>query len=723
VFGSNGTGKSTVGRVIANPSVFPACRITWRGGTPLQVLVYNHDFVDRNFHQAAELKGVFTLGEKNVDTITKINEAKDAVDGLTNTIQDLTQTLQGTDGTGGKKGELTTLESGFKAKCWAPKQKHDQKFSAAFEGYRNNQEKFKTKVLQEASSNAQPVKDLAELEKRASSVFGATPTNEARVAAVDAVKILEYEANPILKKRVFGKEDVDIAAMIKKLGNSDWVRQGRSFYDANGSICPFCQQRTTDAFAASLSEYFDDTFVADSKAIEDLSADYATEAARLQQHIGTSIAQASRFLDVEKLKVEKEILDTRILLNNQRLNAKKREPSQVVELESLQNVLRGIKSLVDSANAQVDNHNTMVTNLADERTTLAAQVWRFIVEELKTELVAYKTAKTGLEKAMLNITEKIDKFSKEKSAKTTEIREPERQTTSIQPSIDGINALLCLFGFQGFQLAKAASGTSYRLVRTDGSDARATLSEGEKNFVTFLYFYHLLKGSESASGMTTDRIVVFDDPVSSLDSDILFIVSNLIKGLIGDVRQGHGHIKQVFVLTHNVYFHKEVTFNPKRSGTAMREETFWVIRKLGQISKIEGHSDNPVKTCYELLWAEVQRQDRSNLTIQNTLRRILESYFKILGGIDPDEICAKFDGNDKLVCKSLLSWVNDGSHFASDDIFVSTGGATVERYLKVFRAVFEKQDHMAHYKMMMGNAYVEDAEGEAANGGSDDGDA
>jgi wobble nucleotide-excising tRNase len=446
VFGSNGTGKSTVGRVIANPSVFPACRITWRGGTPLQVLVYNHDFVDRNFHQAAELKGVFTLGEKNVDTITKINEAKDAVDGLTNTIQDLTQTLQGTDGTGGKKGELTTLESGFKAKCWAPKQKHDQKFSAAFEGYRNNQEKFKTKVLQEASSNAQPVKDLAELEKRASSVFGATPTNEARVAAVDAVKILEYEANPILKKRVFGKEDVDIAAMIKKLGNSDWVRQGRSFYDANGSICPFCQQRTTDAFAASLSEYFDDTFVADSKAIEDLSADYATEAARLQQHIGTSIAQASRFLDVEKLKVEKEILDTRILLNNQRLNAKKREPSQVVELESLQNVLRGIKSLVDSANAQVDNHNTMVTNLADERTTLAAQVWRFIVEELKTELVAYKTAKTGLEKAMLNITEKIDKFSKEKSAKTTEIRELERQTTSIQPSIDGINALLCLFG-------------------------------------------------------------------------------------------------------------------------------------------------------------------------------------------------------------------------------------------------------------------------------------
>jgi wobble nucleotide-excising tRNase len=78
--------------------------------------------------------------------------------------------------------------------------------------------------------------------------------------------------------------------------------------------------------------------------------------------------------------------------------------------------------------------------------------------------------------------------------------------------------------------------------------------------------------------------VVFDDPVSSLDSDILFIVSSLIKALFDEVRQGTAHIKQVFVLTHNVYFHKEVTFNARRTDrNAMRsEETFWVVRKSHQ---------------------------------------------------------------------------------------------------------------------------------------------
>ncbi|MCK4268112.1 MAG: AAA family ATPase [Actinomycetia bacterium] len=51
---------------------------------------------------------------------------------------------------------------------------------------------------------------------------------------------------------------------------------------------------------------------------------------------------------------------------------------------------------------------------------------------------------------------------------------------------------------------------------------------------------------------------------------------------------------------------------------------------------------NPIKTAYELLWTEVRNPERSNLAIQNTLRRILDNYFIILGNIDRDAIYAKF---------------------------------------------------------------------------------
>jgi wobble nucleotide-excising tRNase len=710
LFGSNGTGKTTISRVIADESDFSTCKVTWKDGTKLQSLVYNRDFVERNFNQSTELKGVFTLGETQADTIAKIATAKSEFDDLTSKIEKLSQTLRGTDDSGGKKAELAILELGLKDKCWVQKQKHDAKLKGAFEGYRGDSEKFKAKVLQELTSNTAPLLSLAELEKKAGSVFGPTPTTEQTVPTIDSARLLSHEENPILKKRVIGKEDVDIAAMIKKFGNSDWVREGRTFYDVNEGMCPFCQQSTTEAFAKSLNEYFDETFLTDSKAIDDLATDYATDAARLQQQLTAIIAAPSKFLATEKLKTEKEIFDSKVTINYQRLAEKKKEASRVVELESLKNVVAEICALLDSANALIADHNKMVANLPKERSQLTAQVWKYVLEELKTDLTAYKKARDDLDKAISAITEQIEKAKDDKRKKTIEIRKLEKQTTSVQPTIDEINALLSAFGFHGFKLAKAASGTSYKLIRSDGTDAKATLSEGERAFVTFLYFYHRLKGSDSDSGMTTDRIVVFDDPVSSLDSDILFIVSSLIKCLFDEVRAGTGHIKQIFVLTHNVYFHKEVTFNPNRREKAMNEESFWVVRKSDLVTKIEKHSSNPIKTSYDLLWAEVRRPDRSNLTIQNTLRRILENYFKILGGVDPDKICDMFDGKEKFICKSLFSWVNDGSHFAYDDLYISVDSSQVENYLKVFRAIFEKSDHLSHYKMMMGDAFEEPAD-------------
>ncbi|MDE3164719.1 MAG: AAA family ATPase [Acidobacteriota bacterium] len=171
--------------------------------------------------------------------------------------------------------------------------------------------------------------------------------------------------------------------------------------------------------------------------------------------------------------------------------------------------------------------------------------------------------------------------------------------------------------------------------------------------------------------------------------------------LIGIARNTH--------LTHNVHFHKEVTFHPNRSADhKMNDETFWTIRKTGLHSTVESHANNPVKTSYELLWAEVRQPGLLNHTIQNTMRRILEGYFKVFGGVDPKRICDKFEGKDKLICNSLFSWVNCGSHGFDDNLFVSSDGPALDTYLTVFRRIFKKTGHLAHYKMMMGDAYVEE---------------
>ena len=78
-YGANGSGKTTISKIIANPNLeeFSNCQVEWKD-SPLQTMVYNQEFVERNFNfnHTTELKGIFTLGENQVDTEAKINIAK-----------------------------------------------------------------------------------------------------------------------------------------------------------------------------------------------------------------------------------------------------------------------------------------------------------------------------------------------------------------------------------------------------------------------------------------------------------------------------------------------------------------------------------------------------------------------------------------------------------------------------------------------------------------------
>ncbi|WPL18374.1 putative ATP-binding protein involved in virulence [Thiorhodovibrio winogradskyi] len=704
VYGSNGTGKTTISRVIADCASHTNCSLIWRGGSPMELLVYNRDFVERNFNQPDELKGIFTLGEKDKATLDKIDAAKGELDEIKKKIVQLKCVLHGEDGNGGKGAELADLEDTFEGKCWDLKLKHDDKLQGAFAGVRGKKSAFKARLLAESASNSSAAVSLPDLENKASTVFGEAPQAALTLAVPNGAELLAHETNGILKKKLIGKTDVNIAALIQKLGNSDWVKQGRDYYDPDERVCPFCQQDTPPSLEDSLNEYFDETFLADSASIEKLYTDYKTDSGRLQQNVQTLLDDPSEFLDTEKLQSESELLASKVRINIQRIEEKRRESGKSIELDSLQDVLSAVTKLVEEANTAIQKHNTMVANLAAERTLLTGQVWRYLLDhEIKADLATYTAQKSGIEKGIKNLETQIADKTKELRTKDQEIKSLEKDTTSIQPTIDGINALLHSFGFTGFALAKSEREPFYKIQRPDGSDAKETLSEGETSFITFLYFYHLLKGSETQTGMTSDRVVVFDDPVSSLDSDILFIVSNLIKGVFDEVRNGGGTIRQVFVLTHNVYFHKEVSFHPKRCADGrLKDETFWTVRKSNQESKLRHHETNPIKTSYDLLWTEVRNPDRDNLAIQNTMRRILENYFKILGNVDPDDISAHFEGKEKLICRSLFSWVNDGSHFAHDSLYVSIDDSMVESYLSVFKRIFDETGHIAHYNMMMG---------------------
>jgi wobble nucleotide-excising tRNase len=705
IFGPNGSGKTTISRVIEGSGNFPDCQIIWKGGNSLETRVYNKDFVERHFDAASNIKGIYTFGE-NVEVVEKIKSLKGEADAISMNLGNLRKTLIGEDGSGGKKKERAALVDKLVEDLWRAKKNFDD-LDTAFTGLNKNKKKFCERYLEEAKDNTAALKGISELVEESAIVFSKSPTKAKELPNQDSTNISEMESSAVLTKKVIGKDDVDIAALIERLGNSDWVQQGRQYFDQLGDQCPFCQQPTDAAFRQSLEAYFDESYIADLAAIDKLLSDYADAAKNLLTAYCVTEIVESPYLD--RQAYERDVASLRLALDSNvaHITSKRKEPSAPVTLIDTSSLLTTVNTHILAANEKIKVNNDTIDNLAARKKELTSEVWKIVLHNTKTIYESFKEKTGSLDKAIASLESQIEKETQKYDAKVVDIEEKERQITSIKPTIDAINKLLRSFGFTNFQLIESSLDGFYEVKRADGSDAKQTLSEGEKSFITFLYFYHLVDGSFSSSGGTNDKIVAFDDPVSSLDADILFIVCNLIKAVIAKMRSGSSAIKQVFVLTHNIYFHKEVTFDKKRStATARNDETFWVVRKMSQRSELINFPENPIKSSYELLWREIRQKPPSDTAIQNVMRRILEHYFKFYGGITPEDIIEKFDGKDKMICSTLLSWVNDGSHFATDDLYMACDPSQVDRYLNVFQRIFEESDHGGHFRMMMGEDYV-----------------
>lgn len=727
IFGANGAGKTTIGRALAQQPGHEQCAVAWKNGAQLRTLVYNRDFIESNFNPSSDLKGIFTLGKDGIDNEAAIKTKKAEVAQIEEDIAGLKRTLgnngdnagktgDGADKTG-KYGELDKLTSAFQNLCWDWKQKRDEAFKVAFTGVRDARAKFKDKVLAESATNQSEIRALKELIERAQTVFGPTPQSEQSIQALGGAELVELETSEILGKKVVGKADVNIAAMIHRLGHSDWVKEGQGYFADSAPSCPFCQQPAPIDFEKALSAYFDETFNLDTVAIADLQTGYDAKSKAMLARLQSALDVNCPFLDKAAFEAKQTAIEARMRANALVLATKRKEPSSIQALEPLAALLAAAAKLIETANLAVAEHNRVVTNLTAEKSKLTDEVWRHILSvDLKDDLPNYLKTKTELDAAIASLSQQIRNAVARKAAVAVELVALERAATSVQPTVDAINGMLRSFGFKTFALARVDDGLRYKLVRHDGKDARHSLSDGEKSFVTFLYFYHLIKGSESESGITADRVIVFDDPVSSLDSEVLFIVSSLIRALFDDMRNDRGQVKQIFVLTHNVYFHKEVCFNagkpPKgkdksKGGKDFQKSlkpTYWVVRKDAAGPRLERFDRNPINTSYDLLWKEIGRENPNPLTIQNTMRRILEHYFKILGGVDFDDLCEKFEGQDKIVCRSLLSWVNDGSHYSHDDAYYAFGDDVIAAQLVIFKRIFEEANHMPHYDMMVERA-------------------
>ena len=692
IYGPNGSGKTTISNAIAERDNYPQCPIVWKNNIELKSFVYNRNFINENFGKNKNLKGIFTLGKGAKDAKELIDLKKSEIVQMNS---EISRDITAIDGHNANR-ELKEVK--FTEDCWKIYTQLKDIFKPAFKGcaFKNT---FKDRCKAEVH-NLSSLLDLTVLKEKAARIYSGSTEQRMDIALINFKSLQTLQTAEIWEKRIIGKEDVDIAALIKKLGNSDWVKQGLTYYSGKGDLCPFCQQITPPSFEQQLNEYFDETYLAHIKTLMDQKSDYSSKTAEIVFDVVTLLNSKNDLMDNVRLEELKRMLNIKIDANKHKIEAKIKEPGSVIVLENLNSELELINELIENARNKIALHNDTVKNLSRESAQLTAEVWRYIVEQLKT--VFQLTHSESVD--FVKIIEGVEMSISEKEARLKilrdEIAKLEILGTNVAHTKTEINAFLGKFGFTGFKLVEASEEKgSYQMTRQTGERVERTLSEGEKTVITFLYFYHLVMGSFEQDSINVDRIVVFDDPISSLDGDAMFIVSQLIRKIIEDIRSKKSNIEQIIILTHNVYFHQEVSYKKGKDIETINDESFWILRKEHNFTTIVQYDTNPINSSYELLWREV-KENRDSTTLDVTLRRIIETYFKAFGGISADDIVNELDEKDQMAARSLLSVPVASEEDSAADLDFAFER---ERYVRVFKNIFEKTNHLEHYRKMMGN--------------------
>lgn len=711
VYGPNGSGKTTLSRYLADQhgQEYGACTVAWTGGRVLRTDVYNRDFVQSVFGEDSKTKGVFTLGVEDKKIKGRIKELTDIINGEIKKEQGLIATLRGADGKGGKQAEMAAAIKELKDACLVQTRKHKGEFRVALSGVMGDSNVFRERLLKEREQNNGNTCSFENLQIRARTVFAAAPVPVSPFVLIDLVRLKSLEEDPIFKKPIVGKADVNIAGLIVHLNNSDWVSQGVTFLKESRPECPFCQQRVPETLEQDLADFFDKSFKTDTARLEKIADDYREEAYRIREAVGILRDTSTDYHDSEELGRLIDVFDARLSETLLLIEQKIQSPSMAINLGDVVAAIEEINDFLTNANAKISEHNQRVANVDTEKTQLSADFWRYLIDvELKVDLDRWDRSSDALGRAITSLEGQIQASQGRQAECRKELYGLEEKTTSTQPTVEKINQTLKAFQFKGFHLEPADETNTYRLVRANGEPAYHSLSEGEKTFITFLYFYHLSQAAYSTTDIEEDRVVVLDDPVSSLDSNILFVVSSLVREMAEMARNGIGPIKQVLVLTHNVYFHKEVTFAKRGS---LSKSAFWVCRKRNDVTDFVAYQNsNPVKSSYQLLWQDVRQPDRHSLTLPNTMRRIFDSYFKLLGGLDIDKACDGLVGDEKIAARALLAWTNDGSHAVHDDLYMVPNVDANALYLRVFRRIFDNLHQSDHYRMMMDSDFKPELE-------------
>jgi len=696
IYGLNGAGKSTFSNYLhdRNDHKYKDCSIDGLNSNH-ELIVYNQKFIQENFFEADNLKGIFTLSKQNKDAEIKISNALKEIKKLE-------------DERGIKSAELETEKSSINQKMetaknavWKIKIDYsggDRVLELCLEGYKGSKDNLFNHIVGLAKPIAKPTKSIEDLKTDLQSISGDNAQKYSLLSQITFTsQNLEEEA--LFGKQIVGNENSTVSQLIKQLGNSDWIKEGLQYLPEKqiqeNSTCPFCQEKTiSNELIESIKNYFDASYEADINSLKKILEKYL-QAIQL-------IPNKAKFEENPKFEVYAKDFELKysaflkVVEGNKKLiDEKMKTPSVSITLKKSTKVLEELNEVIAKINALITVHNINIDQKETVKSTIKKAFWEIMRWDYDQTISSINTDKTSSKSKTDALENTLNSYSEKISAQNSIISEQQKLTVNIEEAIDNIKKGLVDLGIMDFEIKKHADNL-YKIVRGEKEDkVFHSLSEGEKMIISFLYFIELCRGKKDAIDTGKKKVIVIDDPISSLSHIYVFNVGRLIKNEFfaqkeTEINKETGDklvvwnykYEQVFILTHSLYFFYEIT----ETNHEIRKEN----QKLFRLIKNDtGSTFIPMKyeeiqNDYQAYWFIIKDSQQPAALIANCMRNVIEYFFNFVEKKDLNNFFLQ-EALKANRFQAFYRYINRESHSLGD----------------AFKELFKVAGYEAHYKKMI----------------------
>lgn len=716
IFASNGSGKTTISKALSRQPKDIAARKSWSvAPTDLSVRVFNEEY--RSKVLTEHVAGIFSIGENSKEIEGRISVLESKKAALNLDIENWKKEIEGTDKLGNAIGLRPDIQrtkeevsnSIFEAYKNTPKEVSQLVFS----GYRRSKNKLFDEAFRRYLNNPQTESSDSweTLNKRAVVLQGSGKIRPL-LPQLSVTEVVKNDDMSVVARSFTPRNTGKFSSLIENLSNQDWVNKGRQYLNRSEEVCPFCQQPVGLDFAKELNEYFANEFDSFFDEVKRIGEYAKSEADHLEGELSNLLRMVDRDKEIDDSIFLRAVSSVRksvnLLLSD--LREKYDHPTRAVQLTNITDGINELTELIAKENERISEYNRAVSDVENEKQKLASDGWMLFLSspEVLNQLKRYNGVIKKKE-------QRIDELEAAISVNQKEVKDVDEEISTLRSSYSNtsevaskINKLLAAVGFSRFRLGVADHEKgSYHIVRENGVPAFDSLSEGERSFICFAYFWESLFGSDASGGVPEDIVAVIDDPISSMDSDVLFIVSQFIREAAIDIIEDKSNLRQLIILTHNTQFHREAAYSNDRNSSDRRY--FRLIKNLNGFTSVRADGgESKIRGTYALLWdavVEAARDDSDSALVHvgvcNVVRRIVEWYFKTVGDIKNYRRPSGLLPVEEKIMTTFHVWANAGSHTITDDVDQTIGISETKRFLTLFEMYFDVQGHGAHFDMMI----------------------